>query len=314
MPQTIIIPNWKKGGTLSQIAAKYGTTVAELQKANNIADPDFIREGASLIIPDKTSSSASLGGTLPSTQPTDATGKTLPETPMDQLSSFRNLLNMVTTRAKQEASMGGVTDFGSAVPGFDPSKISGGTLSGILGFLGKQKTQGIADIYKSTTDFFDNQQKQAQDQLRMLISANAFGDLTDSALAKLSAASGADYEILDSIRKQQKLKKATPKYFQNITRNGVEYRVGFDEMGNEITSNPTGADEGGGSMTEAERKRMAVKCMDAAIQEVRGKDGFISPDDWKIALDSWMKEGYSAKDFEMIFEQYKNPDNLDYPD
>ena len=291
----------KAGDNLSTIAQRYGVPISAISGYRS-GNPNLIYPGEKLTIGD--SQGGSLGGTLPPEQP-----KTLPQTPSDNLSIFRNLLKTVSEKAGQQATATGVSE-----AGFDPSKMSGGTLSGIVKFIQGQKTQGIADIYKQTTDMLDSQQKQAQEQLQMLISANAIGDLTDSALAKLSAASGADYEMLDSIRKQQKIKKAKPVRWDKITKGGKEYMVGYDEMGNIIVENPTGADEGGGSMTEAERKRMAVKDMDAVIQGVRGKDGFISPDDWKIALDSWMKEGYSAKDFELIFEQYKNPDNLDYPD
>lgn len=40
-------------GTLSYYARQYGTTVNALAKANNISNPDLIREGASLVIPDQ---------------------------------------------------------------------------------------------------------------------------------------------------------------------------------------------------------------------------------------------------------------------
>jgi len=41
----------KSGDTLSGIAAKFGTTVAALSAANNIADPRYIRVGQVLVIP-----------------------------------------------------------------------------------------------------------------------------------------------------------------------------------------------------------------------------------------------------------------------
>jgi len=41
----------KKGDTLSKIAKQYGTTVAELARLNNIANPNFIRVGQTLNLP-----------------------------------------------------------------------------------------------------------------------------------------------------------------------------------------------------------------------------------------------------------------------
>jgi 2',3'-cyclic-nucleotide 2'-phosphodiesterase/3'-nucleotidase len=41
----------KSGDQLSRIAKKYGVTVAAIQAANNIKDPNLIRVGQKLIIP-----------------------------------------------------------------------------------------------------------------------------------------------------------------------------------------------------------------------------------------------------------------------
>jgi N-acetylmuramoyl-L-alanine amidase len=41
----------RTGDQLSRIARKYGVTVAAIQKANNIKNPNLIRVGQKLIIP-----------------------------------------------------------------------------------------------------------------------------------------------------------------------------------------------------------------------------------------------------------------------
>ena len=48
----------KAGDTLSEIAVKYGTTVAALQKLNNIDNPDFIKVGQKLTLKETKSSSS----------------------------------------------------------------------------------------------------------------------------------------------------------------------------------------------------------------------------------------------------------------
>jgi len=224
----------KSGDNLSTIAKRYGVPFSAITGYRS-GNPNLIYPGEKLTIGD--SQGGDLGGTLPPAQPTGTTGKALPETPSDNLSVFRNLLRTVSERAGQEATATGVASMG-----FEPSRVSGGTLAGIVNFIKGQKTQGVADIYKSTTDLLDSQQKQAQDQLQILVNSNALGDLTDSALSKLSVISGADYDFLDSIRKQQQKEKSEPAYFNNVTRKGIEYRVGYDKAGNEISATPTGAD------------------------------------------------------------------------
>ncbi len=46
------------GDTLGEIARRFGTTVAELQRLNNISNPDVIPAGISLMIPDNGSAPA----------------------------------------------------------------------------------------------------------------------------------------------------------------------------------------------------------------------------------------------------------------
>ena len=46
----------KEGDSLTRLAKRFGTTVSELAKANNIEDPDKIYVGDNLIVPDKTMS------------------------------------------------------------------------------------------------------------------------------------------------------------------------------------------------------------------------------------------------------------------
>jgi LysM repeat protein len=42
-----------KGDTLYSLSRKYGVSVTAIQKANNITNPNAIREGAKLLIPAK---------------------------------------------------------------------------------------------------------------------------------------------------------------------------------------------------------------------------------------------------------------------
>jgi len=195
-------------------------------------------------------SAASLQGTL-NQSPDSVSGKELPQVNTDNLASFRNLLRITSQRAAQEAAATGVAGMG-----FEPSTVSGGTLAGVVDFIKKQKTQGISDIYKSTVDLLDNQQKQAQNQLQLLVTSGGISKLTDSALAKLSSTAGMDYELLASIRKQKQEEAAKPSSFSVVDKGGKKVRIGFDKMGNIISETEIGeATDGKGftSLTDTQK-------------------------------------------------------------
>ncbi|MDP3232862.1 MAG: glycoside hydrolase family 19 protein [Myxococcales bacterium] len=60
----------RRGDTLSQLAARFGTSVSALARLNNIRNPDLIIAGANLRVPDGFSAPRpSAPGSVPSTQP-----------------------------------------------------------------------------------------------------------------------------------------------------------------------------------------------------------------------------------------------------
>jgi len=136
-------------------------------------------------------------------------------------------------------------------------------LAGIVDFIKGQKTQGISDIYKSTIELLDNQQKQSQSQLELLINNDGLADITDSALAKLSSMSGMDFDFLDSIRTQQKAKAKQPSSFSIVEKGGKQVRIGFDKMGNIISETEIGEakDKAGFGAMTTEQKQNLVNWM-----------------------------------------------------
>lgn len=61
--------------------------------------------------------------------------------------------------------------------------------------------------------------------------------------------------------------------------------------------------------TNADNLQAATKSMAGQLQPQAGADGFVSPQDYKIARNAWVKEGYSAKDFDSQFGYLANPDD-----
>lgn len=237
----ITIPSYKIGGTLSQLAQKYGTTVAELMRLNpQIKDKNKIQEGATLNVPElagtlKTGETGggalekgggvNIGGEVDITKP-----KTLPEIPEDNLSIFKSLLKKVSERYGQEA-MATRMQAGGKILGLEPSKISGGTLAGIVDFIKGQTTPGIADIYKETIDLLEDSRARAEKQITLITSQNAWGQMNDKQIAQLSSQSGMDFDVLMNIKKTQEEETKKPKSFQIVEEGGRKIRLGFDEMG-----------------------------------------------------------------------------------
>lgn len=65
-------------------------------------------------------------------------------------------------------------------------------------------------------------------------------------------------------------------------------------------------------MNVTEGKKKDIESMASAISGVTGGDGFVSPPDYKYAKDQWVKGGYSADEFDRIFSNYRNPNDV-YP-
>jgi len=191
MPRQITIPS---GSTLGGLAKQYGTTTNDLMSLNpDIKDPNKISAGANLNLPE-------LAGTLN----TQSAEKKLPETKMDRLSIFQDVLKTVTAKAAQEGKVAGATALPTGMP--DASKVSGSSFAGILNLVSQQKTRGISDIYKSTTDMLKDIEDKANKQLDTLISTGAIANLNDDQLGQLADATHNSVDYLKEIRtiKQEK--------------------------------------------------------------------------------------------------------------
>src|SRR3990167_9971089 len=113
----------KSGDTLSQIAAKQGTTVTKLMAANpQIKDPNKIYAGASLTVPTTT--------TTKTTTPTVTPVVTTPKTPVYSSFTPENVNKVVTSFVnkavpietfKQPSSSGASRTFEVSTPQFTPA-------------------------------------------------------------------------------------------------------------------------------------------------------------------------------------------------
>ncbi|MCX6724255.1 MAG: LysM domain-containing protein [Candidatus Staskawiczbacteria bacterium] len=295
----------KQGDNLSKLASQYGVTVADLMKANpTISNPNLIYAGKTLNIP---GAEPTLDKTLPAGDQTGgvnagtAVDKTLPASAPDNLTIFGNLLKTVSERAANEANASGMS-----VTGINPSAISGGTLAGVVDFIKNQKGGGIQDIYKSTADFLDNQQKSAQDQLKTLVDSGAIANLTDSALAKLATAAGMSYDTLDAVRKAKATDNTKPVSFSEVTRNGKKIRLGFDKNGQVVSETDLHADASSGDGTGFSGLSSADKSK--VIGWAANQAGFAQSDINKMNEDSGFADFILSKYYQS--DEYKTAQNI----
>ncbi len=61
-----------------------------------------------------------------------------------------------------------------------------------------------------------------------------------------------------------------------------------------------------------DEEKVAITDMRNQVASVAGDDGYISPADYKIARNAWVKAGLSPATFDKEFAAYRNPDNDDY--
>lgn len=212
------------GDKLSVIAQRNNTTVEELQRLNNIQNPNYIQAGSPIELPD-------MANTLPSIQKgTNSAGsavgegsgqanRTLPEGKASYLGRFQNLLRTVTSRAAQNAKARGAAAMPEGMP--EASQVSGSSFAGILGTVTQQKARGISDIYKTTAEMLDRQQEEADSQLQMLISTGAIANMDDEQLSRIAEATKTPVDYLKTI-KQTKVSESIKKGASEITDQDVK--------------------------------------------------------------------------------------------
>ena len=70
------------------------------------------------------------------------------------------------------------------------------------------------------------------------------------------------------------------------------------------------AGSGGTKPTEKELAQHAQATVASQLNERKGEDGYISPNDYRTAQSAWITAGYSGKDFNDSFQYYANPAHL----
>ena len=143
---------------------------------------------------------------------------TLPENPpsaLDNLSMFKSVIEEITQRAAKKSATSGVEQY-IKTSGIEPGEISPSTFGQIIQNVTKQKTRGIADIYTSTINLLDEQEKrkqelqkmqqeQAYQHLQLLSQNNALANLDDNSLRRLASQSGMDFDFLTAVRESNKI-------------------------------------------------------------------------------------------------------------
>ena len=241
MSKQITIPAYGSGGTLSELAQKYNTSVGELMKMNpTIQNPDKIYAGASLNVPELSNTlnkkTSPTGKELPYSQTEE---KTLPDNgAADNLSNFKLMLNQIAS--KNAASRKSTVTNKFQDMGFDPNKVSGGTMYDVLKYIKDTSSVGIENQYDTALETVNDIADRSQSGIDKLISSGALGDVNDEMITRLSAASGIDTDILMALRDAKQVENNKPYKTITTIKDGQEYLQGFDETGKKLFETATG--------------------------------------------------------------------------
>lgn len=314
---TITIPSYQAGGTLSQLAQRYGTTVAELMKLNpKITDPNKIREGDTLNVPD-TGTTLSLTGTL-------GAGKTLPETqPLgragqlsqqisqyeeayqpDMLNNFRQVLQQSSRLAYDQRRQG-------QEMGFDPSDVSGQTFASIVNWAEQQRGAAVSDIYKTGVYGQVEAQKSIGETLEdlrgeresLLKSRESFvntlamqgilGTLEGSEIDAIRNGDDITPEIYQKINEASQVAEATPTPPTSYKEWQLAGQPGTYE---DWLSKGKKAED----TTQADYAEIETR-----ITQLPMENGYIKyMEDYVDLRDIWIRGGYKASDFDAQFSRY----------
>lgn len=72
------------------------------------------------------------------------------------------------------------------------------------------------------------------------------------------------------------------------------------------------AKSGGSGAAKAITQQQAVSGINQGLQSVRGRDGYVSPQDYAKAYKDWVTAGFSGNTFNNQFKTYRNPKNSYY--
>lgn len=61
-----------------------------------------------------------------------------------------------------------------------------------------------------------------------------------------------------------------------------------------------------------ETQKVDSAALGQKLKTVTGSDGYVSPDSYAQAKSSWVQAGYSSKDFDTVFSNFRNPKNKNY--
>lgn len=180
------------------------------------------------------------------------------------------------------------------------------------------------DVIRSTAEFSSSESEKVQDNARanLQIIYNSIADggdvstvdeATKMKINKLELQAGLPQGFYETIATQ----KPDAKVLSTTTREtgGVKYAdVLYKNPDGSITTQTvrlgSTAGEGGGKLTESELQRSARSEIASQLNNRRGGDGFIAPEDYKKARSAWVTKGFSAKDFDENFAgEYLNPES-----
>jgi len=114
----------------------------------------------------------------------------------------------------------------------------------------------------------------------------------------------------------QRLKSMIDKYglYEGIQAYNTPGAIGSDQLiryADNILSK-AGVDTQGLENEEEDDEENPIQIMNAALNEVVGSDGFVSPQDYAALKQQWVEAGLTPTEFDTKFKGFRNPENKNY--
>ncbi len=112
------------------------------------------------------------------------------------------------------------------------------------------------------------------------------------------------------ITTEKALEQTTPIY-DTISVDGDIYEIQKDPASKQIIGEPKLIKKSSGKVLTTSEKESQLRAQASdAFESVKGEDGYISPEDWRILRAKWLQQGGLLKDFNDNFSVYANPSRL----
>ncbi len=290
-----------KGDTLSGIASKYGTSAAAIASANGITNPNVIKAGASLTIPDRPGvTPTSAPGNIsqaPKPSATAAVVKGVPATPSQgSMTDFQTTLKNALNEAGKNRLANNYQLAGGLTGG------TPGTLGSVVDMIRSGPSTDVASTFKTVVDSVGEQQKNSLDLLKTFADDGSLAEMPDASLMAMAKSAG----LPEGTALAWKARIAASAKMSDQEKQLTLQKLKADIANTNSEIANRGKDNGPGKGV------VLTSGITKLFNDSKGEDKKISSDTYQSGLKDWIANGGTPADFFLSFpqEMYLTPQEM----